>query len=171
MSAQKTKPSGVFGAIAGLLGLSVLAGALVTAMVTPALAVTSLTTQASIGVFNSLPEYLKLESQSQKNTIYALDNNQKSVPIAQIFHQNREEVPWEDINDNVKNALLTAEDRKFYEHGGVNVSSTIRAALGNLASSSIQSGASTLTMQLVKNILIMQALDEPTEAKRPRRCA
>lgn len=166
MSAQKSKPSGVFGAIAGLVGLSALAGVLVTAMVTPAIAVTGLTAQSSIGIFNSLPDYLTIDAQSQKNTIYTLDNDQKPVEVASIFHQNREEITWEEVNDNVKNALLAAEDRKFYEHGGVNISSTLRAALGNLASSDIESGASTITMQLVKNLLIMNALEEPTEALR-----
>jgi membrane peptidoglycan carboxypeptidase len=166
MSAQKTKPSGVFGAIAGLLGLSVLAGVLVTAMVTPAIAVTGLTAQSSIGIFNSLPDYLTIDAQSQKNTIYTLDNNQEPVEVASIYYQNREEIAWEEVNDNVKNSLLAAEDRKFYEHGGVNISSTVRAALSNVASSDIESGASTITMQLVKNLLIMKALEEPTEAER-----
>lgn len=166
MSAQNSKPSGIFSAIAGLLGLSVLAGILVTAMVTPAIAVTGLTAQSSIGIFNSLPDYLVLDAQSQKNTIFGVNNAGEPVKIAQLYHQNREEITWDQVNDNVKNALLAAEDRKFYEHGGVNISSTIRAALSNFVSNDIESGASTLTMQLVKNILIMQALEKPTEAER-----
>lgn len=166
MSAQNPKPGGIFSAIAGLLGLSVLAGILVTAMVTPAIAVTGLTAQGSIGIFNSLPDYLTLDAQSQKNTIYALDNNQKPVKIAEVYHQNREEITWDEVNDNVKKALLAAEDRRFYEHGGVNISSTLRAALSNVVANDIESGASTLTMQLVKNILIMQSLEEETDAKR-----
>lgn len=166
MPAQNFKPSGVFGAIAGLLGLSVLAGILVTAMITPAIAVTGMTAKSSIGIFNSLPDYLTLDAQAQKNTIYGVDNAGTPVPIAQIYRQNREEIKWADVNDNVKNALLAAEDRKFYEHGGINVSSTIRAALSNVLSNDIESGASTITMQLVKNIYIMRALEEKTEAER-----
>lgn len=166
MSAQKTSPTGALGALAGLLGLSVLAGVLVTAMVTPAIAVTGLTAQSSVGIFNSLPDYLTLDEQAQKNTIYGVNNAGEPVEIAAVYHQNREVVAWEDINDNVKKAVLAAEDRKFYEHGGVNLSSTIRAALSNVVSSDIESGASTLTMQLVKNILIMRSLEEPTEAAR-----
>lgn len=164
MSAQKTKPSGLFGAIAGLLGLSVLAGVLVTAMVTPAIAVTGLTAQSSIGIFNNLPDYLTLDAQSQKNTIYAVGDGGEPQPIASIYYQNREEITWDAVNENVKMALLAAEDRKFFEHGGVNIPSIMRAALDNVVSSNIESGASTLTMQLVKNILIMRALEEPTEA-------
>lgn len=166
MSAQKTSPSGALGALAGLLGLSVLAGVLVTAMVTPAIAVTGLTAQSSVGIFNSLPDYLTLDEQAQKNTIFGVNNAGDPVEIAQVYHQNREVIGWEDVNDNVKMAVLAAEDRKFYEHGGVNLSSTIRAALSNVVASDIESGASTLTMQLVKNILIMRSLEEPTEAER-----
>ena len=159
-------PSGALGAMAGLLGLSVLAGVLVTAMVTPAIAVTGLTAQSSVGIFNSLPDYLTLDEQAQKNTIYGVNNAGEPVELAQIYNQNREVIAWEDVNDNVKKAVLAAEDRKFYEHGGVNLSSTIRAALSNVVSNDIESGASTLTMQLVKNILIMRSLEEPTEAAR-----
>ena len=166
MSAQKLKPGGVVSGIAGLLGLSVVAGILVTAMVTPAIAVTGLTAQSSIGIFNSLPDYITLDAQNQKNTIYGVDNNGDPVPFATVYHQNREEITWDQVNENVKLATLAAEDRRFYEHGGVNISSTIRAALSNVLSNDIESGASTLTMQLVKNILIQESLEEPTEALR-----
>ena len=44
--------------------------------------------------------------------------------------------------------------------------SVIRAALGNLMADDIESGSSTLTMQLVKNIFVQKALEEPTEAER-----
>ncbi len=166
MSAQKTKPSGLLSGLAGLIGLSVVAGILVTAMVTPAIAVTGLTAQSSIGIFNSLPDYITLDAQTQKNTIYGVDNNGDPVQFATVFHQNREEITWDQVNENVKLATLAAEDRKFYEHGGVNISSTIRAALSNVMANDIESGASTLTMQLVKNILIQESLEEPTEALR-----
>ena len=61
MSAQKLKPSRVLGGVFGLLGFSVLAGVLVTAMVTPALAVTSMTAQGSIDIFENLPDSIKIE--------------------------------------------------------------------------------------------------------------
>lgn len=58
----------------------------------------------------------------------------------------------------MKNATLAGEDRRFYEHNGVDVQSVIRAAIGNVASGGIESGASTLTMQLAKNICIQEAI-------------
>ena len=48
-------------------------------------------------------------------------------------------------------AFLAVEDKEFYQHDGVNVRSLIRATLSNFASDAPQQGASTITMQVVKN--------------------
>ncbi|GAA3737480.1 transglycosylase domain-containing protein [Leifsonia bigeumensis] len=152
-------------AIAGLLGFSVLAGVLVTALVTPALAVTSMTANSSIGVFEALPDYMEVGELAQKNTLYGKLNGEY-VPFAEIFKQNREEVAWDQVSPFIKHAVVAGEDRRFYEHGGVDVQSIIRAALGNLSSNEIGSGASTLAMQLVKNINIQNALLLPTKEQR-----
>ena len=48
-------------------------------------------------------------------------------------------------------AFLAVEDKEFYRHDGVNVRSLVRATLSNFASDSPQQGASTITMQVVKN--------------------
>ena len=168
MSAQMRKPAGVLGAIAGLVGFSVLGGVLVTAMVAPALAVTSVTATSSIGVFENLPDYIALGIQSQRNTLYALrDGNQ--VPFAQVFNQNREEVSWANVSPFIKDALVAGEDRRFYEHGGIDVPSIIRAAEGYISTGAATSGGgSTLSMQLVKNILIQDALNLPTKAEQDK---
>lgn len=165
MPRQKTQPLGALSAIAGLLGFSILAGVLVTALVTPALAVTSMTANSSIGVFEALPDYMEIGELSQKNTLYGKRDGQY-VPFAEIFKQNREEVAWDQVSPFIKDALVAGEDRRFYEHGGVDLQSIIRAALGNLASDEIGSGASTLAMQLVKNINIQEAILLPTEKQR-----
>lgn len=48
-------------------------------------------------------------------------------------------------------AVLSAEDERFYEHGGIDVLGILRAAIGNLSSGRLQSGASTITMQVARN--------------------
>jgi len=162
MSAQKLKPSGVLGGVAGFLGFSVLAGVLVTAMVTPALAVTSVAANNTIGVFENLPDYIQIGAQSQQNIIYAVRDD-KPVPIATIYKQNRQEVSWDQVSPFLKQAAVDGEDRRFYDHGGVDVPSVIRAVIKNQTDSSDgQSGSSTLDMQLVKNILVQQAVSEAT---------
>ncbi len=59
-------------------------------------------------------------------------------------------VPLDEVNPVVVDALLSAEDRRFYEHGGVDPIGIARAVVSNVRSSGTQ-GGSTLTQQLVKN--------------------
>ena len=155
MSAQKLKPSRVLGGVFGLLGFSVLAGVLVTAMVTPALAVTSMTAQGSIDIFENLPDSIKIGEQAQQNQIYANSGGQP-VLLATIYKQNRQVVGWNDVSPLLKQAAVDGEDRRFYTHGGVDVQSIARALVKN-GQGGQQSGSSTLDMQLVKNILVQQA--------------
>ena len=174
MSAQNQKASGstasgVIGAIGGMLGLSALAGVLVTVMVTPALAVTGIAASNTIGIFEGLPEYLKINEQSQRNVLYAQNTANPEdgyTAIATVYAENREEVAWEDVSQYIKDATLAGEDRRFYEHNGVDIQSIVRAGIGNLTSGGIESGASTLTMQLVKNIFITEALKAETIEER-----
>ena len=59
-------------------------------------------------------------------------------------------IPLEEVNPVVVDALLSAEDRRFYEHGGLDPIGIGRAVVSNVRSSGTQ-GGSTLTQQLVKN--------------------
>lgn len=158
-------------AVAGVLGFSVLAGLLVTVMVAPAVAVTGITASSAIGVFDSLPEYMVIGQQPERNEIWATytgaGNVNGKMLIATIYDQNRQEVKYEDISKFATEAAVDGEDRRFFDHGGVDVSSVIRASLGNAIGTSA-SGASTLSMQLVKNIYVQQALQLPTEADRQK---
>lgn len=166
MPAQKSSATSVFTAILGTLGFSAAAGVLVTAMVAPAIAVTGITATNTVGIFNSLPEYIELDPGSQQNTI-AIRNHKQSDPeapdayttIATIYRQNREEKTLDEISDYLECAAIAGEDRRFYEHGGVDMPSLVRAALGQVTGDDGAGGASTLTMQTVRNILQQQALN------------
>lgn len=156
----------MFSAIAGLLGFSVLSGLLVTVMVAPAVAVTGITASSAIGIFDSLPEYMVIGHQTERNEIWATYTGPGNVNgkqlVATIYNQNRQEVSYNDISVFAREAVVDGEDRRFFEHGGVDVSSVVRATVGNALGTS-SSGASTLSMQLVKNIYVQQALQLPTE--------
>ncbi|MCX5771326.1 MAG: transglycosylase domain-containing protein, partial [Candidatus Hydrogenedentes bacterium] len=56
-----------------------------------------------------------------------------------------------EVGERVLEATLAVEDRRFYSHGGVDVRAVLRAAWQNLRHGRVVSGASTLTMQVVKN--------------------
>ena len=168
MPENKGRPSGLIQAIAGIAGFGALAGVMVTAMLSPVLAVASVGANSAIGVFDALPEFIELGQQAQKNTLYAQNTADPAdgyTAIAEVYWQDREEVALEDMSPYLIAAAVAGEDRRFYEHTGVDVNSVIRAALGNVFSGDIQSGASTLTMQLVKNTYIQrsQYLSTPEE--------
>ncbi|MFZ7087073.1 transglycosylase domain-containing protein [Curtobacterium sp. RRHDQ10] len=164
MSAQKTKPVSAVGAFIGFVGFSALAGLLVTIGVTPAIAVAGVTTTSTIGVFESLPEYIEIGDLPQRNELYAYQNGQP-VQFATVYDQNRQELTYDQIAGNLKFAAIDGEDRRFWEHGGVDVPSLVRAGLGSVAGGGLgdSGGASTLTMQLVRNIKMQQALEKPTK--------
>jgi membrane peptidoglycan carboxypeptidase len=130
MPRPKNSVSSLFGAIFGTLGFSALAGVLTTVMVAPAIALTGITANNTIGIFESLPEYIVLNAGHQQNEIVALDKNGNQFHIATIFDQNREEVDLDQMSDYLKWAAVAGEDRRFREHGGVDVPSVLRAALG-----------------------------------------
>src|SRR5213079_3216376 len=74
-------------------------------------------------------------------------------PIAYLYDQYRIPVTQDQISPNMKAALISIEDRRFYEHKGVDWKGTIRAMVSNGGGGNTQ-GASTLTQQYVKNYLI-----------------
>ena len=129
-------------------------------MVAPAIAVTGMTASNSMSVFQDLPDYITIDEQRQLNTLWAKDSAGNDVKIADIFDQNREEVALDKMDEDLLWAAIDGEDRRFYEHGGVDVPSVIRAAIGQATGTS-ESGASTLSMQLVRNILILRAVNTP----------
>ncbi len=165
MPAQRSSARSLFGAGLGLIGFSAIAGLLVTVMVAPAIAVTGMTASNSLNVFNDMPDYIEIAQQHQRNQFVAVSADGSTVvPIADIYDQNREEISLDSISDNLKWAAIDGEDRRFYEHGGVDVPSLIRAAIGQITHTS-DSGASTLSMQLVRNILVLRAVNNTSLSK------
>jgi 1A family penicillin-binding protein len=68
-----------------------------------------------------------------------------------IFIQNREPVSLDQISPNLVNAVISAEDNRFYEHSGVDLWGMFRAAFKNTQAGRIRQGASTVTQQLARN--------------------
>lgn len=159
MPGPRSSAASVLGAALGTLGFSVLAGVLATVMVAPAIAVTGITANNTIGIFEGLPDYIQINAGHQQNEIVALNSDGSYFHIATIFDQNREEVDLNQMSDYLKWAAIAGEDRRFKDHGGVDIPSVIRAAVGGGSAG----GASTLTMQTVRNILVQQALNQTNE--------
>ena len=72
------------------------------------------------------------------------------------IHQDvkRTNISFDEMGTNIKNATIAIEDANFYNHGGIRITSIVRAALSNLFHIGIGGGGSTITQQLVKNTLL-----------------
>ena len=71
--------------------------------------------------------------------------------ISEFGNERRKPTAIEDVPDALIAAVLASEDSDFYQHGGVDFSGLIRAALSNFRSGVTQQGASTITMQVTRN--------------------
>lgn len=71
--------------------------------------------------------------------------------IGRFFIQNRNPIPWDQIPPLMVQAVVAAEDNRFYDHQGVDYLGVLRAALKNYRSGRIRQGASTVTQQLARN--------------------
>ncbi|MFH5208779.1 transglycosylase domain-containing protein [Antrihabitans spumae] len=90
---------------------------------------------------------------NQVATIFATDGTtvlSKVVPP----EGNRTEVPISDVPEHVRNAMLSAEDRNFYQNRGFSVTGFFRAARDNIQGKESAGGGSTITQQYVKNALV-----------------
>lgn len=84
-------------------------------------------------------------------------------PIAYIYAQRRFEVTGDQISQTMKDAIVSIEDRRFYEHDGVDLQGFGRAILTNLFAGGVEQGASTLNQQYVKNFLLLVEADDEAE--------
>lgn len=83
--------------------------------------------------------------------------------LGRIFVQNRRPVKLEEVSDNFVNALLAAEDSRFYEHDGVDYIGIARAVVAGIQTKSMNQGASTITQQLAR--LAFQLKDRTVSRK------
>jgi len=82
--------------------------------------------------------------------IYTSDH----VLIGEFGEERRDVLRFDEIPDVMKSAILSAEDDRFYQHGGIDWIGVARAALNNLARLSKSQGASTITMQVARNFYL-----------------
>jgi penicillin-binding protein 1A len=83
--------------------------------------------------------------------IYAADNSRLGVIPAE---RNRQPVPFKRISAWMPKATIAIEDRRFYQHDGVDVEGIARALWKNVSAGQVVEGGSTITQQLVRNLYI-----------------
>jgi penicillin-binding protein 1A len=115
-----------------------------------------------IWVTSDLPDLRALDDYRPALTSRVYDRH--GVLIGEFFEERRELTPMNEIPKLVVNAFLAAEDDTFYQHGGVDFVSMLRAAWVTLTTDETQ-GASTITQQLAKNLLLTSERTYTRKAK------
>ncbi|WP_323018903.1 PBP1A family penicillin-binding protein [Castellaniella sp.] len=82
--------------------------------------------------------------------IYTADQ----VLIGEFGEERRNVLRFDEIPDIMKSAILAAEDDRFYQHGGIDWTGVLRAAIANMVHMSKTQGASTITMQVARNFYL-----------------
>jgi membrane peptidoglycan carboxypeptidase len=101
-----------------------------------------------------LPDHTRLKGLKLPGASVVLDR--RGERFAEVFEENQRRV-WvvlADIPEHVQKAFLAAEDKRFYRHKGIDERGLIRAFVANLARSGRPQGGSTITQQIVKNLLV-----------------
>ncbi len=127
----------------------VLAGLVLAVAALPGNLLLGFAAKAALGNYAALPEALRTPATPQRSYLYA--NDGKTL-ITTFYDVNRTDVALAEIAPVMRQAIVAAEDRRFYDHGGVDLRGMLRAVVSNVTEGSGQ-GGSTLTMQYVRNVL------------------
>ena len=146
-----------------LFGLCVLAGVLVAGMLFPVAGSLGVVSNRSGDTVSSIASQMLTQPPPAVTTI----TDRSGKPIAHLYDQNRTPVAPDQISNTMKAAITSIEDRRFFDHEGVDWPGTMRAAASNRASGQISQGGSTLTQQYVKNyqMHVLAAEDPVKQAK------
>lgn len=128
----------------------VLAGLVLAVAALPGNLLLGLGARSALGSYAALPASLKTPATPQRSYLYA--NDGKTL-ITTFYDVNRTDVPLSEIAPVMRQAIVAAEDRRFYDHGGADLRGLARALVANVKGGGTEQGGSTLTMQYVRNVL------------------
>ena len=100
----------------------------------------------------ALPETAALWDANREPAIEYVDRNGKTIAIRGPRYGRA--IKIDELPPHVPRAFIAAEDKRFYEHDGADTQAMARAAMSNVISRRTVSGASTITQQLVKNLVL-----------------
>ncbi len=102
----------------------------------------------------NLPDISNFETRKVANSSKITDRT--GNVILYDIHQSvrRTEIPLSEMSTYIKQAVISVEDRNFYTHNGIRITSIARAFLANIMKSKYSQGGSTITQQIVKNTLL-----------------
>jgi len=147
--------------LATLVRTGLVCGVIVAALLYPLTAIAGLGAKSGAETLSTPIDALQLTPAAQASHLYAADGTTK---IAQFFEEYRSPSTIGEIAPIVAQAVVAAEDGRFYEHNGVDLKGVVRAFVANRQAGEVSQGASTLTMQYVRNVL-RDSADTPAEVQ------
>jgi membrane peptidoglycan carboxypeptidase len=135
--------------LAPLLRAGLLTGMAVAVMAFPLVAVIGYGGRTAADFVHRLPDTLRPVPSAQVSYVYAADGR---TPLTQFYEEYRRYVPLRQISPHMTKAIVASEDARFFEHNGVDIKGILRAAVANQQAGGVSQGASTLTMQYVRNV-------------------
>jgi penicillin-binding protein 1A len=124
------------------------------AVTSPFLGLFLLVNLTAIGVFGDLPTFDQLEN--PKNNLATEIISEDGIVLGKYFFENRSRARYNEIPENLINALISTEDVRFREHSGIDGRALLRAIFGAMSGKSSSGGASTITQQLAKMLFTEQ---------------
>lgn len=124
---------------------------LLLALVIGGLSIAALVAIAAAVIYPTLPSLDALTDYRPKLPLRVYSED--GYLISEFGEERRAYVKIEDVPQNMKDAVIAIEDRRFYEHNGIDTKGVLRAALNNI-SGGAKEGASTITMQVARNFFL-----------------
>jgi membrane peptidoglycan carboxypeptidase len=111
---------------------------------------------AGVGLYYMRSEFMTLAAQYDLERLDRMESasviyDRKGAQMGKIFIQNRNPVSYDKLSPLLVNAVIAAEDQRFWDHDGVDYFGVLRAAQANWTAGRIRQGASTVTQQLARN--------------------
>lgn len=100
------------------------------------------------------PSIKEFETESKHETSIIYDRSGVHVLYEIYGEENRKAIPSEEIPDTIREATISVEDENFYSHFGVDPVAIVRAITVNVEEGGYQQGASTITQQLARSVLL-----------------
>jgi penicillin-binding protein 1A len=123
-------------------------------IISPFLGLFFLVQLTAIGVLGDLPTFDQLEN--PKNNLATEIISEDGIVLGKYFFENRSRVRYNEIPENLINALISTEDVRFREHSGIDGRALLRAIFGAVIGNSSSGGASTISQQLAKMLFTEQ---------------
>ncbi|WP_455186833.1 transglycosylase domain-containing protein, partial [Actinomyces sp.] len=143
------RPAQLVALLLSFLAASTLVGVVSAGVLVPAVGTGAITAKAGMEIFDEIPTDIQVVTPATESTM--LDTN--GQVIARFYDKQRIVIPSDKIAPIMKKAIVAIEDRRFFEHHGVDPTGIARAMVNNLGDDGGKQGASTITQQYVRNAL------------------